>query len=204
MSRFAALLVLGPGLLGGPSALAQSLDPPASPEEPVQPPPPVVTATPPYSLPDTVTPVQDSRPMRFIMEGGNVVVARRVGEDPEFFWVLRDGALARVRKSEVSSMDFRTDEGRAPQRLTFLEPAERLWVGVSVCAQAATGPIRCVTFDHRDTPAMADSSSAAISMGAGHACSIDASGALACWGDNAFAQVSVAPASSEIPPHGGL
>jgi hypothetical protein len=84
-----------------------------TPEAEPAPAPPSDTADTPsgsFSLPSSVTPISDERPMRFVMGGGNVVVGRRIGEDADFFWILIDGRPARVRKSEVASMDYRVDE----------------------------------------------------------------------------------------------
>jgi hypothetical protein len=86
-------------------------------------------------LPPSVTPIHDDRPMRFVMLGGNVVAGRRVGEDREFFWVALEpgGQLARVRKSEVGSMDYRTGElapaGPAPAARTEPETPPPLDIG---------------------------------------------------------------------------
>ncbi|MBI2894147.1 MAG: hypothetical protein HYY06_11400 [Deltaproteobacteria bacterium] len=106
-------------LVALPSA-ARADDAPLPPSEPVAPDetrPPEVATTPPaldFRLPPSVTPIEDPRPMRFVMAGGNLVVGRRVGEDPEFVWIVLDGQLARVRKAEISSMDFRVDEPAPP------------------------------------------------------------------------------------------
>jgi hypothetical protein len=72
-------------------------------------------------LPAGVAPLTDDRPARFVLTGGNVVEATRIGEDAEFFWVrLPSGARARVRKSEVVSMRF--DRGRRHEPPPSLDP----------------------------------------------------------------------------------
>ncbi|MBI2894616.1 MAG: hypothetical protein HYY06_13770 [Deltaproteobacteria bacterium] len=118
--RIAAALGLAAFLLGG-KALAQ--DPEPADAAPVLAPP----APAPPVLPPGVTPIHDDRPMRFVMTGGNVVAGRRVGEDQEFFWVALEpgGELARVRKSEVGSMDYRLGEPAPDAPASAAARAER-------------------------------------------------------------------------------
>jgi hypothetical protein len=101
-------------------------DPPllAPPAPDAAPPPPVVEAAPPPpALPAGVTPIVDARDVTFVLTGGNRVVGRRIGEDPEFIWIEANGRQARVRKSEIATMDFRV--GVAPPPPTFSSPRQQ-------------------------------------------------------------------------------
>lgn len=80
-------------------------------------------------LPEGVAALAGERPMRFFLVGGNSIVATRIGEDAEYFWVRgQDGALARVRKSEIARMSYQTTEPpprrREPERPPSLLPLE--------------------------------------------------------------------------------
>lgn len=106
----ASLLLL---ILTSPARADEPLLPPPPPE--VAPPPPVVDATPPPpALPAGVTPIQDARDVTFVLTGGNRVVGRRIGEDPEFIWIEANGRQARIRKTEIATMDFQTGVAPAP------------------------------------------------------------------------------------------
>lgn len=52
--------------------------------------------------------VANDRPMRFVLTGGAQVIGTRVGEDAETWTVQTASGLVRVRKIDVSFMDFRT------------------------------------------------------------------------------------------------
>ena len=83
-------------------AQPQNPPPPAVPAQAIEQPPP-----PPIAAPA-------ERPMRFILTGGTVVIGTRVGEDAEFFTVNTASGLVRVRKSDVSSMDYNASAGTQP------------------------------------------------------------------------------------------
>jgi hypothetical protein len=82
-------------------------------------------------LPAGVTAVDDARRVTFVLSGGNRIVARRIGEDPEFIWVDTEGQLARIRKSEIVTMEFQTalppppPVTAVPPNLTYTPPPPR-------------------------------------------------------------------------------
>ena len=108
--RIAAAILVALAACGlGHGALAdEPLAPPPPPEPSPEPAPPIVPSAEAPRLPEGVTAIEDPRPVTFTLTGGNRVVARRVGEDSEFFWVETDGRLARIRKAEIATMDFQT------------------------------------------------------------------------------------------------
>ena len=59
---------------------------------------------------DAIPVVSNERPMRFVLSSGTVVIGSRAGEDAEYWTVQTQGGLVRVRKTDVSYMDFRTNE----------------------------------------------------------------------------------------------
>lgn len=118
------------------------------PPPPLPPPPPVVPAepatTPPPpaapALPEGVTRIDDERPVTFVLTGGNRVVARRIGEDPEFFWVEADGRMARIRKADIASVDFQASAGSPPPPTVPQRPIrDDEWVRVPREAPAPRG-----------------------------------------------------------------
>jgi len=97
--------------------------PPVVPSPDTPPPPPVVDAAPPPpALPAGVMPIQDGRTVTFVLTGGNRVVARRIGEDPEFVWIEANGRQARIRKAEIASMEFQGTG--APPPPAFSSPGQ--------------------------------------------------------------------------------
>jgi hypothetical protein len=96
----------------------QEVEPPAAPEAAV--------------LPEGIAALAGERPMRFFLTGGNSVVATRIGEDAEYFWVRsEEGGLARIRKSEIARMSYQIDlateappQRREPERPPSLLPLE--------------------------------------------------------------------------------
>jgi len=110
-------------------------EPPVGEAAPVVPEAPAPEAAPPPptapGLPEGVTPLVGERPLRFFLAGGNSIVATRIGEDAEYFWVRREGGeLARVRKSDISRMSYelelpaRAPARRAPERPPSLLPLD--------------------------------------------------------------------------------
>lgn len=122
---------------GPPNDDAPPPEPPAvlAPPPAVEPtPPPDVEPTPApprdaTTLPEGVRPLPGERPMRFFMTGGNTLVATRIGEDAEYFWVRQgSGALARIRKTEIGRMSYDLHEpsaSRTPERPPSLLPLEQ-------------------------------------------------------------------------------
>jgi hypothetical protein len=92
-------------------ALAQPQNPPPPAIPAQQPPPPIVQSP-------------AERPMRFILTGGTVVIGTRMAEDAEFFTVNTATGLVRVRKSDVSSMDYNVMSGT--QAPVTMAPAPQL------------------------------------------------------------------------------
>jgi hypothetical protein len=76
-----------------------------------QPEPPPPQAPPPTDQPAVVS---NERPMRFVLSGGNVVVGTKIAEDAEFYTVQTATGPVRIRKTDVSFMDFNTQGGAAP------------------------------------------------------------------------------------------
>lgn len=90
------LTVVGLALVAGfPSlAAAQSTETPA---------PPIVPAAP---------PALDTRPMRFLLSTGAVVIGTRIGERPDAIGVRTATGIVTIYKAQVVTMDYRVELGR--------------------------------------------------------------------------------------------
>lgn len=130
------------------SLVALAIAPPVLADEPLPPPPPPpppaepapAQAQPAPALPEGVTPIQDAQPVTFVLTGGNRIVARRVGEDAEFFWVESDGRMARIRKADIASVDFRPDLAPPPPAAPARPATDReAWSQVAPPPEAPRG-----------------------------------------------------------------
>lgn len=126
-ATFALVLAVGLARMASADEPPIPLPPPAVPAPEPAPQPPILgDAGPPPALPAGVTPIEDARSVTFVLSGGNRIVARRIGEDPEYVWVETDGHQARIRKTDIASMDFQGGPARPaapPPPVTNAPPA---------------------------------------------------------------------------------